>query len=56
MNAFNNVNLAAAAIITSVELAKELGIPKHKWIYLLGGAGTRDSEHCQYRPDFFILY
>lgn len=46
MNAFNNVNLAAATILTSVELAKEFGILEHKWIYPLGGAGTRDSEHC----------
>ncbi|CAF9925191.1 MAG: hypothetical protein GOMPHAMPRED_003821 [Gomphillus americanus] len=45
MNAFNNVNLAAAAVMTSVEVARELGIPENKWIYPLGGAGTKDSEH-----------
>lgn len=49
MNAFNNVNLAAAVILTSVEVAEGLGIPKNKWIYPLGGAGTSDSEHCQCR-------
>ena len=48
MNAFNNVNLAAAAVMTSVEVARELGIPENKWIYPLGGAGTKDSEHCKF--------
>jgi hypothetical protein len=47
MNAFNNINLAAACILTSVDFARELGIPEEKWIYLLGGAGTRDSDECE---------
>ncbi|KAK0276805.1 hypothetical protein LTR35_010199 [Friedmanniomyces endolithicus] len=38
MNAFNTVNLAAACILTSVEHARELGIPEDRWIYALGGA------------------
>ncbi|KAK0353603.1 hypothetical protein LTR33_005977 [Friedmanniomyces endolithicus] len=46
MNAFNTVNLAAACILTSVEHARELGIPEDRWIYALGGAGTRDSDDC----------
>ena len=48
MNAFNNVNLGAACILTSTEYAKELGVPENKWIYPLGGAGTQDSENCKY--------
>jgi hypothetical protein len=48
MNAFNNVNLAAAVLLTSVEFARELGVPESKWIYPLGGAGTRDSYDCEY--------
>lgn len=47
MNAFNTVNLAAACILTSTEYARELGIPESKWIYALGGAGTRDSNDCK---------
>jgi hypothetical protein len=47
MNAFNNVNIAGACLLTSTEYAKELGIPKSKWIYPLGGAGTRDSSDCK---------
>jgi len=46
MNAFNMVNLAAACILTSTEHARELGIPEDRWIYALGGAGTRDSDDC----------
>lgn len=47
MNAFNTVNLAAACIVTSTEYARELGIPRSKWIYPLGGAGTQDSTDCK---------
>ena len=47
MNAFNTVNLAAACILTSAEHARELGIPSDRWIYPLGGAGTRDSNDCK---------
>lgn len=47
MNAFNTVNLSAACILTSVEYATKLGIPQSKWIYPLGGAGTRDSYDCE---------
>jgi hypothetical protein len=43
MNAFNSVNLAGALILTSTEYAEELGIPKDKWVYVLGGAGTADN-------------
>ena len=47
MNAFNNINLAAACILTSTQYARELGVPEDKWIYPLGGAGTRDSDNCK---------
>jgi hypothetical protein len=47
MNAFNAVNLAAACLITSVEQAEKLGIPEEKWVYILGGAGTHEREHCK---------
>jgi hypothetical protein len=47
MNAFNTVNMAAGCILTSTDFAKELGIPEYKWIYPLGGAGTRDSNKCE---------
>lgn len=48
MNAFNTVNLAAACILTSVENARNLGIPEHKWVYPLSGAGRRETEECEF--------
>jgi acetyl-CoA acetyltransferase len=52
MNAFNTVNLAAAVVLTSTDVARELGVPEERWIYPLGGAGT--SEHADFwrRPGF----
>ncbi|KAF7870244.1 uncharacterized protein EAF02_009434 [Botrytis sinoallii] len=52
MNAFNNVNMAASCIITSVSFATELGIPEGKWIYPLGGAGMREKDNFWERPNF----
>jgi hypothetical protein len=46
MNAFNNVNLSSACLLTSTEYARQLGIPESKWIYPLGGAGTSDNGNC----------
>ena len=51
MNAFNTINLAGAVILTSTEHARELGIPESKWIYALGGAGTRDSNDCMWHTE-----
>lgn len=48
MNAFNNINLAGACLLTSTEYATELGIPEDRWIYPLGGAGTSDSSNCKF--------
>lgn len=47
MNAFNTVNLSAACILTTVANAQALEVPKSKWVYPLGGAGTNDSEDCK---------
>ncbi|KAI7183779.1 hypothetical protein KC363_g8036, partial [Hortaea werneckii] len=53
MNAFNNVNLAAACIVTSAGFARDLGIAEEKWVFPLGGAGTRDSYDFWHRPTFW---
>jgi hypothetical protein len=53
MNAFNTVNLASAIILTSTSFARKLGVPNSKWIYPLGGAGTRDSDDFWKRPNFY---
>ncbi|TGO27253.1 hypothetical protein BPAE_0045g00520 [Botrytis paeoniae] len=52
MNAFNNVNMAASCIVTSVSFATELGVPEDKWIYPLGGAGMREKDNFWERPNF----
>lgn len=52
MNAFNNVNMAASCIITSVSFATELSIPEDKWIYPLGGAGMREKDNCMLSVSF----
>jgi hypothetical protein len=54
MNAFNGVNLAAACIITSVEYATKLGVPREKWVYITGGAGSNDSSDCKKIPSTFL--
>ncbi|KAK5175147.1 uncharacterized protein LTR77_000284 [Saxophila tyrrhenica] len=53
MNAFNTINLAGACILTSAENARELGIPSNRWIYPLGGAGTRDSDDFWERSEYW---
>ncbi|CAG7940051.1 unnamed protein product [Penicillium nalgiovense] len=53
MNAMNLVNISGAVLLTSAEYAAELGIPRSKWIYALGGAGTRDSPNFWERPNFY---
>jgi hypothetical protein len=47
MNAFNTINLAGAVILTSTDVAKQLGVPENKWVFPLGGAGTSDSGDCE---------
>ncbi len=56
MNAFNNINLAGACILTSTNYACELGISADRWIYPLGGAGTSDSGNCKYSYQNRSLY
>lgn len=52
MNAFNTVNLAGAVIVTSTDIAKKLGVDRSKWAYVLGGAGTAESEEFFNRTNF----
>ncbi|EYB22866.1 hypothetical protein FG05_11168 [Fusarium graminearum] len=53
MNAFNGVNLAAACIITSTEYATKLGVPREKWVYVTGGAGSNDSSDFWERSNYY---
>ncbi|GAM34050.1 hypothetical protein TCE0_015r01382 [Talaromyces pinophilus] len=45
--------MAAACLLTSTDLARKLGIPEDKWIYVLGGAGTEESKKFWERPNYY---
>lgn len=46
--------MAAACVLTSTDVARKLGIPESKWIYALGGAGTKESDVC--KTITFVLF
>lgn len=52
MNSIIDVNQGAAVILTSVGVARELGIPEERWIYLLAGADAHDQWFMLDRLDF----
>ncbi|GAD94934.1 thiolase [Paecilomyces variotii No. 5] len=52
MNAFNNVNMSSASLLTSTDVAEKLGIPKSHWVYPTGGAGFEESEEYWLRPTY----
>lgn len=47
LNAFNDVNLAAACILTSTDYAERMGVPREKWIFPLGAGRADDSKDCK---------
>lgn len=49
------VNQGAAVLLTSIKLAKELGIPKKSWVFLHGYADV-DDENVVNRPDLSTSY
>ena len=51
MSANLNVDQSAAIILTSEETALELGIPRDKWIYPMGGATFHNVWNIATRPD-----
>lgn len=50
MNANINVDQAAAVLLTTSEVAEELGIGRDKWVYPLGGADFNDIWNVSRRP------
>ena len=42
--AFNGVDMGAAALVTSVGEARDLGISEDKWVYVHGVASTQDMQ------------
>ena len=52
MNSNAFIDQSAAIILTSVAKAKELGIPKEKWVYLHGCADAYDNWYLSDRINF----
>lgn len=53
MNANAFIDQSAAVILTSVARAKELGIPREKWVYLHGCADTYDHWFLSDRINYY---
>jgi acetyl-CoA C-acetyltransferase len=52
MNAIIEVDQAAAYLMTSAALARELGVPRERWVYLWSGAEATDVWWITERIDF----
>lgn len=52
LNSIIRVNQGAALIMTSVEAARELGIPESQWVYLHGGADAYDKWFVSERVNY----
>jgi acetyl-CoA C-acetyltransferase len=53
MNAVIQVDMAAAVIMTSVKVARELGIAEDKWVYLHGCADATDIWNVSERVNYY---
>jgi acetyl-CoA C-acetyltransferase len=52
MNSNNDVDMAAALIICSVERARQLGVSEDQWVFLHAGADCHDTKYVSNRADF----
>ena len=52
MNAMNQINQSATVLLTSVEYARELGVPEEKWVYLHGCADASELWHMLDRENY----
>ena len=52
MNAFLKVDQAAAVLLTSLAVARELGIPEDRLVHVWGGAGAADSREMLDRVSY----
>lgn len=51
LNAIMAVDQAAALIMTTTDVARSLGIPEERWVYLHGGQDANDIWFLSHRPD-----
>src|SRR6185503_1964880 len=52
MNAIMEVDQAAAVLLTSAGMARKLGIPREKWVYVWGGGDATDHWFVGERLNF----
>jgi acetyl-CoA C-acetyltransferase len=52
MNSNPRVDMAAAVIVCSLEIAREVGVPDEKLVYPLAAAEANDSDYASTRLDF----
>ena len=53
LNAILNTDQCAALVLTSVEVARDLGIPEDRWVYWWGGNHAQEEAwYASTRPDF----
>ena len=53
MNAINMINQGAALVMTSERRARELGIPRDRWLYLHGCAQASEIDPMSQRVNFY---
>jgi acetyl-CoA C-acetyltransferase len=53
MNSNNDVDMAAALILCSVERARELGVAEDRWVFLHSGTDAHDTEFVSNRGDLY---
>ncbi len=52
MNSNNNVDMAAAIIICSVEAARRLGVPEDRWVFPIAGSDCHEHPYASHRDTF----
>jgi acetyl-CoA C-acetyltransferase len=52
MNSNNDVDMAAAVLVCSVERAGALGVPRDRWVFLHAGARAHEHSHVSHRQSF----
>lgn len=52
MNSNNDVDMAAAVIVCSVEAARRLGVPEDRWVFPLSGSDCHEHNYVSHRDSF----
>jgi acetyl-CoA C-acetyltransferase len=52
MNSNNDVDMAAAALMCSVERARSLGVPEDQWVFVHAGTDCHDTDFVSNRSTF----